>query len=160
MHEHIVLNQLSVKDIWLRSLCNAVCSCICQTRSTAQVLLIVIPCGNTWSQSLCNYCVWHPHCVGPVFEREVFERLCWAGVGYETQCGSGSQRNDFQRRVTRLKSWMWSLPYVRGTRAFKGNCIPPLLFLLWHFPPSHRVYIWFRPEIPPVQRTQREHFSS
>lgn len=27
---------------------------------------------------------------------------------------------------------MWSLPYGRGTRAFKGNCIPSLLFLCTH----------------------------
>lgn len=57
-------------------------------------------------------------------------------AGHETQCGSGTQRNDFQHGdcVTRLWSWMWSLPYGGGTRAFKGNCIPPLLFLFWHFP--------------------------
>lgn len=117
------------------------------------------------TESVQLLCLTHTLCGQSVFSRgETLLKTLPSRAGHETQCGSGSQRNDFQHwdYVTRLWSWMWSLPYVRGTRAFKGNRIPPLPFLRWHFPPHTglKVYIWFRPEIPPVQWTQREQFSS
>lgn len=90
----------------------------------------IISCSNTWSRCVCNYCVWHPNCVRAV---------CLKGTSLQSRAAPEARRNDFQHRecVTWLQSWMWSLPYGTGTRAFKGNCIPLLLVLCWSPPHTH-----------------------
>lgn len=67
--------------------CVMQCMCVF-VKPDLQLKYLIIPCSNTWSQCLFNYCVWHTNCVGTAYLKgKSFKD--WAGPGQKPNVALG-----------------------------------------------------------------------